>query len=53
MTMPGFTPDVRKVVDVVFSFVNRATKVAEKFFVRVDVGEPFLLVSKRMLFYDR
>jgi hypothetical protein len=45
---------VRKVVDVVFSFVNRATDVAERFFVRVDVTEAFpFLVSKMAPFYDR
>jgi hypothetical protein len=51
---PSRLNGVRKVVDVVFSFVNRATDVAEKFFVRVDVTEAFpFLVSKMAPFYDR
>ncbi|WP_327733372.1 hypothetical protein OG749_05320 [Streptomyces nojiriensis] len=38
---------VRRVVDVVFNFTNRATDVTESFFVRVDVTEEFpFLVTK-------
>jgi hypothetical protein len=45
---------VRKVVEVVFAFTNRATDVTEKFGVRVDVTEAFpFLVSKMAPFYDR
>jgi len=37
----------RKVVDVIFSYTNRATDVTEKFSVRVDVTEEFpFLVTK-------
>jgi hypothetical protein len=51
---PSRLSGIRKVVDVVFSFLNRATDVAEKFFVRVDVTEAFpFLVSKMAPFYDR
>lgn len=45
---------VRKIVDVVFTFTNRQTDVAEKYFVRVDVTEEFpFLVSKLSSYYDR
>lgn len=45
---------VRKIVDVLFSYTDRATDVTEKFFVRVDVSEVFpFLVSKLAPFYDR
>jgi hypothetical protein len=51
---PSPLSGVRKVVEVVFSFANRATDVTEKFFVRVDVTEAFpFLVSKMAPFYDR
>jgi hypothetical protein len=51
---PSPLSGIRKIVDVVFSFVNRATDVTEKFFVRVDVTEAFpFLVSKMAPFYDR
>ena len=44
----------RKIVDVVFTYTNRSTDVAEKFFVRVDVTEEFpFLVTKMSPFYDR
>lgn len=43
----------RKIVDVVFSYTNRNTDVAEKFFVRVDVTEEFpFLVTKLSPYYD-
>ena len=45
---------VRKVVDVIFSYVNRSTDVTEKFFVRVDVTEEFpYLVTKLSPYHDR
>lgn len=45
---------IRKMVDVIFSFSNRQTDVAEKFFVRVDVSEEFpFLVKKMSPYYDR
>jgi PatG C-terminal len=51
---PSRLGGTRKIVDVIFSFTNRATDVSEKFFVRVDVTEqlPFL-VSKMTPFVDR
>lgn len=51
-----FSPlsEVRKIVEVVFSFTNRQTDVTEKFFVRVDVTEMFpFLVTKISPYYDR
>jgi hypothetical protein len=45
---------IRKMVDVIFSFSDRQTDVAEKFFVRVDVSEEFpFLVKKMSPYYDR
>jgi hypothetical protein len=45
---------VRNIVDVVFSFTNRATDVVEKQFLRVDVTEEFpFLVTKISPYYDR
>lgn len=44
----------RKIVDVVFSFVDRRTDVTDKFLVRVDVSDEFpFLVSKLAPYYDR
>ena len=44
----------RKVVDVIFSFTNRNTDVAEKFSTRVDVTEEFpFLVTKMSPYFDR
>jgi hypothetical protein len=44
----------RKVMEVIFSYVNRNTDVTEKFFVRVDVTEEFpFLVTKMSPYYDR
>ena len=44
----------RNVVDVIFSFTNRATDVVEKFFARVDVTEEFpFLVTKMSPYFDR
>ena len=45
---------VRKIVDVILAFRNRATDVMEKFFCRVDVTEEFpFLVTKLSPYYDR
>ena len=45
---------VRKIVDVIFAFVNRSTDVTEKYFVRVDVTEKYpFLVSKLSPYVDR
>jgi PatG C-terminal len=44
----------RKIVNVIFSYVNRATDVTEKFFARVDVTEEFpFLMTKMSPYYDR
>jgi len=44
----------RKIVDVIFSLVNRATDVIEKHCVKVDVSEEFpFLVRKMSPYYDR
>jgi hypothetical protein len=44
----------RKIVDVVFSFVDRRTDVNDKFLVRVDVTDQFpFLVTKLSPYYDR
>ena len=45
---------VRKIVDVIFAFTNRATDVIDKSFVRVDVTEEFpFLVTKFSPYFDR
>jgi hypothetical protein len=51
---PSPLSGARKILEVIFSFTNRATDVIEKFFVRVDVTEewPFL-VTKLSPYYDR
>lgn len=44
----------RSIVDVIFSFTNRATDVVEKFFTRVDVTEEFpFLITKMSPYFDR
>ncbi|MEV0535538.1 hypothetical protein [Kitasatospora sp. NPDC050463] len=44
----------RRITDVVFCYTDRRTDVSEKFFVRVDVTEPFpFLVNKLCAYYDR
>jgi hypothetical protein len=51
---PSVVTSARKVVEVVFSFTNRASDFTEKFFVRVDVTEEFpFLVTKLSPYYDR
>jgi PatG C-terminal len=44
----------RKIVDVIFSYIDRKTDVTDKFFVRVDVTEEFpFLVTKLSPYYER
>jgi hypothetical protein len=44
----------RKIVEVIFSYTNRATDVIDKYFVRVDVTEEFpYLVTKLSPYHDR
>jgi hypothetical protein len=51
---PSRLSSVQRIVDVVFSFTNRDTRVTEKYFVRVDVSEEFpFLVTKMSPFYER
>ena len=51
---PSALSSTRNVVDVIFSFRNRATDVVEKFFTRVDVTEEFpFLVTKLSPYFDR
>jgi hypothetical protein len=51
---PSPLSGTRKVVDVIFSYTNRNTDVAEKFLVRVDVTEEFpFLVTKLSPYFDR
>jgi hypothetical protein len=51
---PSPLSGTRKVVDVILTYTNRNTDVAEKFFVRVDVTEEFpYLVTKLSPYYDR
>jgi len=51
---PSRLSSTRKIVQVIFSFTDRATDVIEKSFVRVDVSDewPFL-VTKMSPYYDR
>jgi hypothetical protein len=51
---PSALSGVRNIVEVIFSFTNRATDVVEKQFLRVDVTEEFpFLVTKLSPYYDR
>jgi len=51
---PSRLGGLRSIVDVVFSFADRATDVTEKFFVRVDVTDEFpFLMTKLSPYYDR
>jgi hypothetical protein len=50
---PSALSGTRQIVEVVFSFTDRATDVVEKRFVRVDVTEKFpFLVTRLSPFYD-
>lgn len=51
---PSRLSGTRKVVNLVFSYVDRKTDVVDKYFTRIDVTEKFpFLVSKLQVFYDR
>jgi hypothetical protein len=51
---PSPLSNIRKILDVIFSYTNRNTDVIEKFFARVDVPEEFpFLVTKMSPYYDR
>lgn len=51
---PSALSGTRRIVEVVFSFTNRATDVVEKFFTRVDVTEEFpFLVTRMSPYFDR
>jgi PatG C-terminal len=51
---PSPLSGTRKIVEVIFSYTNRATDVTEKFSVRVDVTEEFpFLHTKLSPYYDR
>jgi PatG C-terminal len=45
---PSPLSGTRKIVDVIFSFINRNTDVTEKLFVRVDVAEEFLFLQAKL-----
>jgi hypothetical protein len=51
---PSALSGVRNIVEVIFSFTDRATDVVEKQYLRVDVTEEFpFLVTKLSPYYDR
>lgn len=51
---PSPVSGTREIVEVIFSFTNRATDFTEKHFTRVDVTEEFpFLVTKLSPYYDR
>src|SRR5208337_1228711 len=51
---PSPLSGARRIVEVIFSYTNRATDVTDKFFVRLDVTEKFpFLVTKLSPYYDR
>jgi hypothetical protein len=51
---PSPLSSTRNIVDVIFSYTDRATDVTDKFFCRVDVTEEFpFLVTKLSPYYDR
>lgn len=51
---PSPLSGTRNIVEVIFSYTNRATAVTDKFFVRVDVTEEFpFLVTRISPYYDR
>lgn len=50
---PSLLSGTRRIVDVVFSFTDRATEIVDKRFVRVDVSEKFpFLVTRLSPYYD-
>jgi PatG C-terminal/Subtilase family len=51
---PSRLAGVRKLVNVVLSFTNRATDVVEKYYVRVDVTEKYPFLDKKLSpYFDR
>jgi hypothetical protein len=51
---PSRLSGTRKIVDVIFSYENRANRAAQKWFVRVDVTEEFpFLVSPMQQYFER
>ena len=51
---PSRLSGVRNIVDVIFTYTNRETDVADKWFVRVDVTEEFpFLVTKMSPYFER
>jgi hypothetical protein len=51
---PSTLSGTRKIVEVIFTFSNRTTDVAEKYYCRVDVSEEFpFLVTKMQTYIDR
>jgi PatG Domain len=51
---PSTLSGTRNIVDVIFSYVNRNTDYAEKYFVRCDITEEFpFLVTKMAPYFDR
>lgn len=51
---PSSLSGTRRIVDVIFTYTNRETDVADKYFCRVDVTEEFpFLVTKLSPYYDR
>jgi hypothetical protein len=51
---PSSLSGTRRIVDVIFTYTNRETDVAEKYFCRVDVTEEFpFLVTKLSPYFDR
>jgi PatG C-terminal len=51
---PSPLSGARRIVEVIFSFTNRATDVTDKFFVRLDVTEKFpFLVTRLAPYFDR
>jgi hypothetical protein len=52
--VPSPLSGVRNVVEVIFSYTNRATDFTDKFFVRVDVTESFpFMITKLSPYFDR
>jgi hypothetical protein len=52
--LPSRLSGVRKILDVVFTFTNRSSDVAERYFTRVDITEEFpFLVTKLSPYYGR
>jgi hypothetical protein len=51
---PSALSGIRKIVNIIFTFTNRATDVAEKYYCRVDVTEEFpFLITKMQSYVER